>query len=209
MTELTQFKPVIIGIRGFFQSGKDTIAAIFEETFNKDNYDVDVRSFAHNLRIAIMKIFGFNYTYVFSEEFKTDLHDINPIGQPDKKMTGRELLQYFGTEVCRAMSRDCWSHSCINEIRCDDIGVAIVKDVRFLTEVQAIRNSGNPSFIIRVERPGHNGDGHQSERELADASGIDDFVIQNDGSIEDLKKKVQQVYKEIRKRINATNESVS
>jgi len=209
MTIPIQFKPAIIGIRGFFQSGKDTVASMLEDLFDQDGYDVDTRSFAYNLRVAIMKIFGFSYKYVFSEKFKTDWHNISPIGQPGRKMTGRELLQYFGTEICRVMDSDCWTRSCINEIYYDDIEIAIAKDVRFFSEVQAVRDNGNPSFIIRVERLGHNGDGHQSERELADASGIDDFVIQNNGSIEDLKKKVQQVYKEIRKRINATNESVS
>ena len=201
MTAHAQLKPAIIGIRGFFQSGKDTVAEILEELFDiDDRYDVDIYSFANNLREAIALIFGFDIKYVFSESFKTDKHNVHVIGLPGTRMSGRELLQYFGTQICRNMDMDCWSRSCINRIDPGD-EIVIIKDVRFFSEVQAIRGGGNPSFIIHVERPGHVGDSHQSEQELADAEGIDDFVIQNDGSLDDLTEKVRQVYLTIEERI--------
>lgn len=92
-------------------------------------------------------------------------------------MTGREVLQYFGTDVCRAMYHDCWVAATLNKIKKENPEVAIIVDCRFKNEFYGIKKEKG-----RVVRLGRNmfPSEHRSETDMDDISEFDyDWFIQN------------------------------
>lgn len=91
-------------------------------------------------------------------------------------MSGREVLQFFGTDVCRKIYENCWVQATLNQIHLEQPRVAIIPDVRFEGEVAAIQKAGGR--VIRLTRFATDADTHQSELELDDYTGFD-YVLDN------------------------------
>lgn len=72
-------------------------------------------------------------------------------------------------------------------------GHVVIPDVRFRNEADGIKAAGG--LLLKITRPGHSGDGHPSETELADYDGWD-HVIENNGSIVELQYKVVQLVRD-------------
>lgn len=82
-------------------------------------------------------------------------------------MTARELMQIFGTDVMRNMFNDSiWVDATLKEIHNYNMEkyIAVISDVRFVSEVEAILSCEN-GFIIRLLRKPYQ-DSHKSEIEL-------------------------------------------
>lgn len=82
----------------------------------------------------------------------------------DKKMTVREFLQYFGTNVCRKIYDDCWVESCFRRIEIDQPDMAIICDCRFKNEVKASKK--HDARIVKLNRAPFASDTHASEVDL-------------------------------------------
>lgn len=95
-------------------------------------------------------------------------------------MTAREVLQFFGTQICRRMAFDCWVNATIHNINVDSPALAIITDCRFPNEVLKIKEAGGK--VIRFTRNPYNDD-HASEHAL-DKEKFDwnnfDAVVEND-----------------------------
>ncbi len=78
-------------------------------------------------------------------------------------MTAREFMQFFGTNVMRKIHTNVWANACINKITKEGSDLAVVADVRFPNEVEAINKAGGK--VLRLERDIHN-DTHDSETAL-------------------------------------------
>lgn len=77
-------------------------------------------------------------------------------------VTHREFLQYFGSEVCRAIDESCWVNYLISS--CTDPNIIyIVTDCRFPSEIEPLNKAG--AITIRLTRNVYN-DNHQSETAL-------------------------------------------
>ena len=85
------------------------------------------------------------------------------------KMTAREFMQFFGTDIMRKIHPNVWANACINKITREGSGLAIIADVRFPNEVEAINKAGGK--VLRLERDVHE-DSHDSETAL-DADNYD------------------------------------
>jgi hypothetical protein len=82
---------------------------------------------------------------------------------PKGAMTGRELMQFFGTEIMRKMWGPVWLQDCMNKIITDSSEIALITDVRFPNEGQAIHDA--PGNLLYLPRSVHK-DGHASEAEV-------------------------------------------
>lgn len=60
---------------------------------------------------------------------------VNPPKLKTGPMTGREIMQLFGTEICRTIDADCWARGTYNIIASADIELALVPDARFPNEI--------------------------------------------------------------------------
>ena len=85
------------------------------------------------------------------------------------EMTAREFMQFFGTDIMRKIHINVWANACINKIIKEGSDLAIVADVRFPNEVEAINKAGGK--VLRLERNIHD-DEHDSETAL-DADNYD------------------------------------
>jgi len=103
-------------------------------------------------------------------------------------MTVGRLLQVLGTECFRAhVGADVWADALIYAWERDGCPPVVVTDARFPNETAAIRRAGG--VVVHVRRSGAGrADGrepaHASERALDSEAA--DFVLDNDGTVEDL-----------------------
>lgn len=105
-------------------------------------------------------------------------------------MTAREFMQFLGTDVMRKMYGPIWINSCIRRIQQEQSELAIIADIRFPNEAEAVEKIGGD--LWRLNRVPFSDDEHLSEIAL------DDYpfktVIDNaDKSIEHLVATVKQL----------------
>lgn len=173
---------MIIGLTGYAQSGKDTVA----------NYLVKQHGFT---RIA------------FADKIRDMLYEMNPIvnGEPlqitvdvegwDKakqRPSIRLLLQNLGVAARKHIDEDIWINSAL--LSSDLNKDIVITDVRFLNEADRIlfysKMTGQTAEIWRIERPGVTAvNGHVSEHDMANYE-VDQVFI-NNGSIEDLEQSIK------------------
>jgi hypothetical protein len=111
------------------------------------------------------------------------ISEIKKAGKYDDYMTGREFLQYFGTNVCRALDDECWTRRCHNDILTDGSDIAIIQDCRFANEVKSSsklkEKYGIDVKVVKFERE-VGFDLHDSETGLKGVpSAMYDLVIDN------------------------------
>jgi hypothetical protein len=93
--------------------------------------------------------------YIFSE-YGLIYHEPGP-------MSGREFMQFFGTEIGRKMYAPIWINSTIKRIVAERSGLALITDVRFPDEIAAIKKAGG--YVFRLNRNPQS-DTHSSETAL-------------------------------------------
>ena len=184
---------MLIGVIGLIGSGKGTVADRLEQKhgFRKD-------SFAKSLKDAVSCMFNWDREML---EGKTESSRYWR-EQPDKfwsekfgkPVTPRWVLQHFGTEVMRQNMHDAiWIDSCLMRYNGTP---TVIADTRFQNELKMIQKSGG--ILILVKR------GELPSREEMEAKGAHksewdwmgwnfDFVIDNNGTKEELFKKVDDL----------------
>jgi len=195
----------LIGISGKAGSGKDIVGKIIQKTLtNQQNELWEIKKFAYKLKLISSILTGIDIKNFEDQSFKeTELGpqwNTNPAGKIGTvwacPMTVRQLLQKLGTDALRHnLHRNVW----INALFADYVYNSkwIITDVRFKNEYESIKNKGG--ILIRVNRPGYGtsmkalANDHISETEL---DGYDfDYTIENNGSLEDLVFKVNNIIK--------------
>lgn len=82
-------------------------------------------------------------------------------------MSGREIMQLFGTELIRNTFGNVWSDSTLRKIQREGKPLALISDNRFKTEIASVLE--HKGHIIRLTRtPFGHVDSHASEAELDD-----------------------------------------
>lgn len=96
-------------------------------------------------------------------------------GENTGRMSAREFLQYFGTDICRKIYNEVWTERTISDISREEPLIAVISDCRFPNEAKAIKQAGGK--IIHLTRRPHE-DVHSSETAL---EGFDEYdaVIDN------------------------------
>jgi len=131
-----------------------------------------------------------------SKEMQEELDRINLTYHAAGPMTAREFMQYFGTDIMRKMYSNIWVDNTIKKILAEGSELAVIPDVRFPNEVEAVLANGGE--VIRLSRV-YEEDGHQSETKL-DSGNFDHskftHIIENaDIGIDGLLNKLTQIYR--------------
>lgn len=166
---------MLIAFGGLAGAGKDTAAKLT---------GLEVRHFMDPGRASLLALnpwvwdpHGIGYVALADlvkqlgwERAKRESHDV------------RGLLQRMGTEAGRSVhGEDCW-------VRLADLtGAAAFADTRFRNEVDAVWERGGN--FVWVDRPGVEQLSHTSERQLGPE--LADYVLRNDGTLEDLAEEVK------------------
>ena len=211
----------VIAVCGIKGNGKDTVADYIIKQY--PNWEKD--SFAGTLKDAVSAIFGWDRKMLAGEtpedRAKREEKDKYWSEKLGFDVTPRNILQIFGTECVRNhFHKNIWVDSLERKVKNSKNNI-IITDCRFKNEIDMLRNIG--ATVIRVERPplpnwfrkceviGQKylnnecplyipipelADVHQSEW---DWIGYDnpDYIIQNDGTLEELYAKVDEVMKGI------------
>lgn len=90
-------------------------------------------------------------------------------------MTGREVMQFVGTNIFRKMYGDVWVDALMRKIKRDGVQFALVADIRFPNEVESIQKNGG--IVIRLTKNPLD-DQHSSETALDDFYAFD-FLLDN------------------------------
>ena len=146
---------------------------------------VKIYHFADVLKELAINIFNLtpNQVYGTDQDKNTPTHikweDAPCNNHKSGHMTSREFLQYFGTSIVRKLYHNAWVNGTLNKLLVEQPKLAIIPDVRFPNEVEAIKNNGG--VVIRLTRNTENSD-HESEKAL-DENNYDwtnfDSVIDN------------------------------
>ena len=179
---------MIIGIAGHARHGKDTVADIIVRRFGFTK-----RALADPMKEACRVIFGWTDAHLYGE--------LKDIVDPVWGISPRHALQSLGTQwgqwelskydsFLETTGRKLWVNSLLAKIYDN----AVVSDVRFPHEAEAIRARGG--IIIMVRRPFAVDLAHESERAIEEIR--PDYTIQNRGTLIDLEWLVcDLLYKEI------------
>jgi len=127
-----------------------------------------IYAFADVLKEFAVDVLGLepNQVYGTNEEKNSPTHllwENMPTGNNKGPMTGREVLQYFGSDICRKMYENIWFDACIRRIKKDKPELALISDVRFPNEIKGVQDEGG--IVFGLPRDIVNGqDTHSSEQ---------------------------------------------
>jgi hypothetical protein len=129
---------------------------------------------------------GFTFhKYLFQDMSKFNIH-------LPGKMTGREFLQVFGTDIMRRINPDVHVNGCMTQIAKDSPEIAVIEDIRFPNEVEAVQRAGGK--VVRLLRaPYKSKDEHESESALDDYEGFDAVVDNTDINITETNKVIWNI----------------
>ena len=183
---------MIIGLVGYIGSGKGTVG----DTLVRD-HGYTKFAFADALKDAVSTIFTWprgllegdsNASRAFRE--RVDPWWSMKFGY---EVTPRLILQKFGTEACReGIADNIWIAAL--EKRMQGYEDVVISDCRFSNEINFIRSAGG--VIVRVKRGPDPTSEELSKMHISETawnSYTPDFVIENEGTIDDLKEKVKNV----------------
>ena len=181
---------MIILLTGNIGSGKSLSAKILCDLFGLEEV-----TFAEPLKSFAMSI-GFTYEQVYgTQEQKLQINDF-------WKISGREFLQKFGTDVCRdnlpeiipkmnMNNSQIWAR--VMEKKLIEKSNLVISDGRFMDEVRLVKKYGG--IVLRINRS-INKDKTEYKHK---SEGIElpyDFEIDNNGTVEDLKEKLSILVKD-------------
>ena len=180
---------MILGLIGKKRSGKDTFAStlVAEKDFTRFAFADPLKNAALHLNplIGLVPMPGRLYPWE-----PVRLRDyVESVGWESAKecFEVRRTLQELGLAM-RQIEEDFWLDATMDRVFSHE-GDAVITDVRFPNEADAIRHSGGT--ILRIVRPGqvHN-DSHPSENALNDY--VADVTIRNDSSLDALAEEARQ-----------------
>jgi len=166
---------MIIGLCGFGGAGKDTVAAmICEKGFKQVAFADKLRDFAIALNAFIPEAGDYYVNIINKYGYETAKRDIPGI---------REHLVRIGHCARTTIYESIWIDAVLIH---NNHNLIVVSDVRYANESDAIHRLGG--VVYKITRPGFDGV-HETEKESIPMVKYDMEII-NDGTIDDLRKKV-------------------
>jgi hypothetical protein len=178
---------IVVGMIGKAGAGKDTVG-----DYLCDNYGFKRVAFADPLKKGVKAIFDLTDKQAYDRVEREKPLEYFPDWSP------RKLFQYFGTELLRDnFDDDIWIKLFRKAVANIDSDRVIITDMRFPNELKEVKAYSN-SYAFKVTRPNYIGtnvgiSNHASESH--DLQG--DLLLENDGTIEDLYCKVDNVMRQI------------
>jgi hypothetical protein len=176
---------MIIGLSGYAQSGKDTVAKILVEKhgYKRIAFADPIRKLLYEMDPLIPKGYGESIiNYRLQDMVDTYGWDKVKVDFPE----ARRLLQDVGLGARKLFGDTFWIYQALSDVAPQD--KVVVSDVRFVNEAKWIQDFKGQ--IWRVKRVGTSAvNEHVSESEL-DGYRVDQIFV-NNGTVEDLKVLIQ------------------
>ncbi len=167
----------VVGLVGRRGSGKGTVSKVFMAHGDR------LFAFADPLKDVVSTVYDLPRHLLEGET--PESREWRKLAHPNLGgKTPEQALQQIGTEGFRAFYSETWVNKLTRSILLLPPGTrAVVTDVRFVNEFEALRQLG-ASFIY-IHRPGIDRQNHSSEQ-VEELMPFCDHYINNDGSVEDL-----------------------
>ncbi len=169
-------KPLIFVISGKAQAGKDTTGDIIKEHLESKGLKIAKIAYAKYIKGYAIDYFGWD-------------------GKEENKP--RDLFQMLGTEIRTTFNKPNFFVDRMKEdieILSNFFDGFVLSDARLVNEIEMPKKNFENVYAIRIIRDIDNGLNVEQKKNLTE-TGLDnfsdyDYVIYNDGTIEELKKKV-------------------
>ena len=199
---------LLIGITGLARSGKDTFAKMLAEGLYKQTDRLFIlMAYAHELKLKVQKDFDLSYEQLWGDE--KEIGDKRFIKNKSiwiaeyqgdiglvEYWTPREIMQNYG-QFYRTIDYDFWVKHLFSIIKRNDYKNVIITDIRYPNEAQPIVDrDGYIVRMIREDKTEIHNQYHSSEVSMSDYDKID-FIIQNNGTFDELKLNVVDVAEQI------------
>lgn len=182
--ELKQRNPKIFIVSGKANSGKDTTCELINNYIKLKELKSINLQFSTYIKMYAKAISGWN-------------------GEEDTKP--RSLLQEIGTSIIRdKIDNEFFIKRIIGDIKvysyyCD---VITISDARLPEEIDSIYEAFDNVVRINIERPNYDNNLNSKEKKHRTEVGLDnynnyDYIIINDGTLEDLNKKIEKIVNEV------------
>lgn len=189
--------PLVIGLIGKKQSGKDSFADTILGLYNGSHLCDSKTAVKYSLAAPIKNVCRYLFCLTDSQ-----LQDGREKEIPDARWGGRsprQLMQWMGTDVFRKQfDEEFWIRHAHHTIHgwASQHPIVVVPDIRFRNEAAFVRTF-TPHLLLRIDRPSvtEKQDRHASETEMdtIPPSWIDAIVV-NDASLDQYQKKIRHVY---------------
>lgn len=204
-----------------FNNNTSVVLDTPNETAKKlsEAYSIKMYSFADPLKQFLINVLGLDeYQCYGTDDDKNSLTHISWSEMPDniKKayskpnkgrgrrkmptgfMSARELMQVFGTDICRKMDENCWARGLYNIIKKEGYDLALIADARFPNEVTIGSEIGAKSVrLLRTILK----DQHKSEVALDDFP-LGEYTLVYDNSEMSLKDSFKHITPHVEKWLN-------
>jgi hypothetical protein len=183
--------PIIIAFGYKRMRGKNTAADAAALSLLHRNMPFRFDSFAYSLKELCRTVFGFN-----DEQLNGELKGI-----PDQfwGFTPRWALQKVGTEAMRGVLNDIWVKTLVRRAKMHPKESILITDMRFPNEAAAVKELGGVLVRCNRDLPFDSiMDTHASETALDHFTDWD-FVLNNNGTMDQLKDQVESMIKVILK----------
>jgi hypothetical protein len=164
----------VICISAKAQHGKDTSALILKDKYEAEGKRVLITHYADLLKYICKTFFNWN-------------------GEKDEE--GRSLLQKVGTDIVGAKEPDFWVNFIISILKFFDNtwDIVIIPDCRYVNEIEGMKKHFD-TVVLRVVRPNFDNGLSDTQKQHPSEVSLDNFifdaVVQNIGSLDDLKNKL-------------------
>jgi hypothetical protein len=169
---------MIIGLTGYSQSGKDTVASLLVE-----HYGFTRVAFADKIRDLLYEMdppFPMEDGKVVGLQNLIDVYGWDSAKQNELV---RSMLQNLGVGARKTFGDMFWVQQALRQVHFE--GNFVITDVRFPNEAEAIRKYDN-SQIWRIKRNGVNAVNQHVSETAMDGEKVDQ-IFMNSGGLEDLK----------------------
>lgn len=175
---------MIIGLSGYARTGKDTVADILVETygFRRIAFADKLKAVAYDLNPFIHGGGG---------GMRRLQAEVNDFGweKAKERPEVRRILQALGQAVRENVGTQVWVDAALDALADDQ--PAVITDVRYPNEAGAVRARGG--IVVRVLRLGVTAvNDHVSESAMDDPA-LWDYVLHNDGSLDHLRTRVEDL----------------
>lgn len=164
----------VICISAHARHGKDQSAEFLKEIFEASGKTVLITHYADLLKYICKTFFGWN-------------------GEKDNH--GRSMLQRVGTDIIGTQKPDFWVDFLIDILHFfeDDWDIVLIPDCRFPIEVSKMKHNFDTK-LLRIERPNFDNGLSVEQKNHASETALDNYeydaVIQNNGTLEELRDKL-------------------
>jgi len=190
---------MLIGLSGKARVGKDTFAVMLADEFQKqEQMNFVALAYADEMKNDLMKNFGLTREHLYGS-LKEVPDERFPKPDGSGFWTPREIMQEYG-QWCRKIEPNHWVRRLYEVIDREKLNNVIVTDIRQMNEVQAVLDRGGYHIRLnREDRDSINNSNHETETALDEENYQIDFHIENNGTLDDLKRAAKGTVKAIMK----------